>query len=156
MIHHLEREQVIPADIGRVWEYFATPANLDEMTPPDMAFEIVRGGEGRMHAGQLIEYRVDVLPGWKTRWLTEIRHVQEGQYFVDEQRAGPYRFWYHEHRFEPVPGGVRMKDRVAYQLPFGVLGEMLHALVIRPRLEAIFDFRRSKIEELFGDKLNCV
>jgi len=150
VIHHLEREQVIPADIGRVWEDFATPANLDEMTPPDMAFEIVCGGEERMHAGQLIEYRVEVFPGWKTRWLTVIRHVCEGQYFVDEQRTGPYSFWYHEHHFEPVTGGVRIKDHIAYQLPFGVLGEMLHALVIRPRLEAIFDFRCSKIEELFG------
>jgi ligand-binding SRPBCC domain-containing protein len=150
VIHHLGREQFIPAEIGRVWDYFATPANLDEMTPPDMAFEIVWGGEGRMQPGQLIEYRVEVLPGWKTRWLTEIRHVREGQHFVDEQRAGPYRFWYHEHHFEPMIGGVRMKDRVTYELPFGVLGEALHALVIRPRLEAIFDFRYREVEELFG------
>jgi len=150
VIHHLEREQVIPANIARVWEYFATPANLDEMTPPDMAFEIMWGGEGRMYTGQLIGYRVEVFPGWKTHWMTEIRHVRDGQFFVDEQRAGPYRFWYHEHHFEPVTGGVRMKDRVTYLLPYGALGDVLHALVIRPRLEEIFEFRRSKVEEIFG------
>jgi ligand-binding SRPBCC domain-containing protein len=150
MIHHLEKEQFILADIGRAWEYFATPANLNTITPSDMEFEIVWGGECRMYAGQLIEYRVEVLPGWKTHWLTEIRHVREGQYFVDEQRTGPYRFWYHEHIFEPVPGGTQMKDHITYQVPFGVFGEVLHKLYIRTRLEAIFDFRHNKITEIFG------
>lgn len=151
MIHVLLREQFLPADPARVWEYFATPRNLNDMTPPDMSFEIVRGGDGRMHAGQMIEYRVSVLPGLRVRWLTEIRHVREGTYFVDEQRIGPYRFWYHEHIFEPVAGGVRMTDRVTYALPGWLFGELLHVVFIRRRLQQIFDYRRARAAALFGE-----
>lgn len=149
MIYTLETIQTIPADLDSVWAYFATPRNLNEMTPPDMAFEFVRGGDEPMYAGQVIEYRVTIVPGVRVRWLTQITHVRERSYFIDEQRVGPYRLWVHEHRFEPVEGGVRMTDRVTYALPFGPLGILAHAAFVRRRLEAIFDFRRRKVMEVF-------
>lgn len=150
MLYRLARRQFLPAPIERVWPYFATPANLNEMTPPDMDFQIVAGGEPPMYAGQLIEYRVRFLPFVRSLWLTEIAHVVEGRYFVDEQRLGPYRFWYHEHLFEPAEGGVWMTDRVTYALPFGPLGDLVHAVWVRRKLEHIFDFRRRKMTEIFG------
>lgn len=149
MIYTLETIQTIPADLDSVWAYFATPRNLNEMTPPDMAFEFVRGGDEPMYAGQVIEYRVTIVPGVRVRWLTQITHVRERSYFIDEQRVGPYRLWVHEHRFEPVEDGVRMTDRVTYALPFGPLGILAHAAFVRRRLEAIFDFRRRKVMEVF-------
>jgi ligand-binding SRPBCC domain-containing protein len=124
---------------------------LNDITPADMKFEVVAGVERRMFAGQLIEYRVEFVRGWRSLWLTEIAHVREREYFVDEQRIGPYRFWYHEHVFETVEIGVKVTDRVRYAIPFGVLDELLHWLWIRPRLAAIFDFRREKITALFGE-----
>jgi len=150
MIHVLHREQTIPAPLERVWDYFADPKNLNELTPPDMRFEIVAGGDVRMYAGQLIEYRVEFLRGLRSPWLTEIAHVREGSYFVDEQRLGPYRFWYHAHHFEPVEGGVKMTDHVTYAAPFGLLGDLATALWIRGRLDGIFDYRSRKIISLFG------
>lgn len=150
MIHVLHREQTIPAPLEQVWDYFADPKNLNELTPPDMRFEIVAGGDVRMYVGQLIEYRVEFLRGLRLPWLTEIAHVREGSYFVDEQRLGPYRFWYHEHRFEPVGNGVKMTDHVTYAAPFGPLGDLATALWIRRRLEGIFDYRSRKIISLFG------
>lgn len=150
MIHTLKRKQVIPAPLETVWAYFADPRNLNELTPPDMNFEIVAGGDEAMYAGQLIEYRVEFVRGLRSLWLTEIAHVEPGRRFVDEQRVGPYRFWYHEHRFTPVADGVRMSDQVTYAAPFGPLGDLVHALWIRRRLEGIFDYRTRKIVELFG------
>ncbi len=150
MIHRLERKQFVPAPLDEVWAYFATPANLNEMTPPDMHFEIIQGGEGEMCQGQLIEYRVQFMPVIKSRWLTEIAHVVERSYFVDEQRVGPYAFWYHEHNFEPLENGTQIQDLVTYQLPFGVLGDIAHALWVSPRLESIFDYRQQKVTQLFG------
>jgi len=88
--------------------------------------------------------------GLRSLWLTEIAHVEPGRRFVDEQRVGPYRFWFHEHRFTPVAGGVRMNDQVTYAAPFGPLGDLVNALWIRRRLEGIFDYRTHKIVELFG------
>lgn len=154
MIFTLHREQFIPSSIASVWAYFATPRNLNDLTPPDMAFEILAGADEPMYPGQIIQYKVTVLPGMRTIWLTQITHVQEPIRFIDEQRVGPYRLWIHEHRFQPMNGGVRMTDHVTYALPYGPLGILVHKLFIRHRLEYIFDYRRAKIETLFGKSQN--
>lgn len=151
MIQYLHREQFIPAPLEKVWAYFADPKNLNAITPPDMNFEIRAGGDAAMYEGQIIEYRVEFVRGLRSLWLTEIAHVRENEYFVDEQRVGPYRFWYHEHRFAPVADGVKMTDHATYAAPFGVLGDIVNALWIGKRLNAIFDYRTKKIAELFGE-----
>ena len=151
MIQYLHREQAIPAPLENVWAYFADPKNLNAITPPDMNFEIMAGGDEPMYEGQIIEYRVEFVRGLRSLWLTEIAHVRDGEYFVDEQRVGPYRFWYHEHRFEPAHAGVKMIDHVTYAAPFGFLGDLVNAMWIRKRLESIFDFRAKRIAELFGE-----
>ena len=150
MIHYLHREQIIPAPLEQVWGYFATPANLNAITPPDMKFDIIAGGDVRMYAGQMIEYRVEFLHGLRSLWLTEITHVEEGRYFVDEQRMGPYRLWVHAHHFALVEAGVKMIDHVTYAAPYGILGDWVNELWIRKRLDDIFDYRRDRILELFG------
>jgi ligand-binding SRPBCC domain-containing protein len=150
MIHYLHREQFIPASMEIIWNFFADPRNLNNITPPDMNFEIVTGGDTPMYEGQIIEYRVEFLRGMRSLWLTEISHVREGSYFVDEQRIGPYRFWYHEHMFELQNDGVKMTDHVTYAVPYSPFGEVIHAFWIQKRLAGIFDFREQKIIELFG------
>ncbi len=148
MIRTLHRTQTIPAPLETVWAYFAQPANLNALTPPEMHFEIL-GTPAPMHAGQLIAYRIRLAPGVRVRWLTEIRHVREKTFFVDEQRRGPYRLWYHEHHFESVAGGVLMTDRVTYELPFGPLGELVHALWVGRTLRRIFDYREKAVARTF-------
>jgi ligand-binding SRPBCC domain-containing protein len=150
MVHYLHREQYIPAPVETIWAYFCDPRNLNELTPPDMNFEILQGGDEAMYEGQIIEYSVEFLRGVRSLWLTEIAHVRESAYFVDEQRMGPYRFWYHEHFFQKQTGGTRMTDHVTYAIPFGMLGDLLNAVWISRRLENIFNYRRQKIIELFG------
>ena len=150
MCAQLIREQFIPASRERVWEFFATPRNLDALTPDDLRFEIVSEVPAKMQAGLLIEYRISPLRGVWLRWLTEIRHVREGEFFVDEQRIGPYRLWYHEHHFVEVAGGVKMTDRVTYEIGWGPLGWIAERLWVRRQLEMIFDFRARKTAEIFG------
>jgi ligand-binding SRPBCC domain-containing protein len=150
MIHRLYREQIIPAPLEKVWGYFCDPKNLNTITPPDMKFEILNGGDVPMYEGQLIEYRVEFVRGIRSHWLTEISHVRACEYFVDEQRMGPYRFWYHEHAFEERSSGTLMKDRVTYAIPVGFLGDILNRIWIADRLKHIFDYRRKKIVELYG------
>lgn len=151
MVHTLQQEQFVPASMDQIWAYFSTPANLNEMTPPDMDFQILSGADEPMYAGQVIRYKVAILPGLRVTWVTQITHVEERVRFIDEQRIGPYRLWIHEHRFRAGDGGVWMTDRVTYALPFGPLGELAHVLFVRPRLRYIFDYRRSRVAELFGD-----
>ncbi|HZG01794.1 MAG TPA: SRPBCC family protein, partial [Chitinophagales bacterium] len=95
-------------------------------------------------------YRLRPLPGWKTSWVTEITHMENGRYFVDEQRFGPYAFWHHLHRLDDVPGGVKMTDTVHYKIPFDFLGNWVNALVVKKKLDEIFAYRRRKMETLFG------
>lgn len=154
-IYRLSRAQVVPADLESVWEFFATPRNLNRLTPPEMHFTILFGADEPMYPGQLIEYRVRLVPGVVMHWLTEIVHVEPKRRFIDEQRFGPYAFWYHEHRFAPAPEGTRVEDHVTYALPFGPLGELAQALWVRRQLEYIFDFRRRAIEEIFSQYPNA-
>lgn len=151
MIRTLQREQFVPGDPARIWEFFASPRNLSRITPPHLRFEIRSALPDRMYAGQMIAYRIGLLPGISTSWLTEITHVREGAYFVDEQRAGPYRLWHHEHHFHPAPDGrgVTMRDIVTYDVGWGPLGDLLHALWIGRELAAIFDHRARRVAELF-------
>jgi len=142
--------QFIPAAPAQVWEFFATPNNLNELTPPGVNFQILGELPERMYAGQLIAYRISPLPGVWLRWLTEIRHVRAGEYFVDEQRAGPYRFWYHEHHFSAVPGGVTMTDRVTYVVGWGPLGWLADKMWVGRQLASIFAYRRRRVAEIFG------
>ncbi len=152
MIKRLAYQQIIPASLDRVWNYFATPMNLNYLTPPDMEFQVIYGGEETMYQGQIIEYRIKFLPVIKSRWLTEITRVKEKSLFIDEQRIGPYDFWHHQHHFENTSGGTKMSDLVTYQLPFGWLGDLVHKFWIGPRLEAIFDYRVQQVEKIFAEQ----
>lgn len=147
----LHRVQLIPAPLDKVWSFFADPDNLPRITPPDMKFVTLSSSQGeRIYPGQLIEYKLRPLPWFRTRWLTEITQVEEGHYFVDEQRRGPYRLWHHQHHFRKIEGGVEMTDLVHYMVPFGVFGDLANAFFVRRRLEEVFLYRRQVVESIFG------
>ncbi len=149
VLRHLHREQFVAGDPARIWEFFATPRNLDTLTSPHLRFRMIGDMATRMYAGQVIEYRVGIVPGLWSRWLTEITHVRAGEYFVDEQRLGPYRLWHHEHRFTPAQGGLHMIDHVTFDPGWSVCGDLGYLLWIRGKLDRIFDFRAQRIVALF-------
>ena len=148
-VRTFEQTQILPVSLEEAWAFFSNPSNLDGMTPPDLAFDTLSGDDESMFAGQIIIHRIKILPGVWSNWVTEIVEVDEGHYFIDEQRSGPYRFWHHLHRFEPCPEGVTMLDRVHYALPFHPFSAPMDGLFIRPQLEKIFSFRREFLERRF-------
>lgn len=150
-LHTLKAVQTIPAPIDQVWEFISDPKNLAVITPPDMGFKTLSGDDRKMFAGQVIHYHVSPLLGIKIEWVTEITHVAEREFFVDEQRFGPYAFWHHKHFVKETTAGTEMEDIIHYKLPFGFLGNLLHPIVVKPKLEKIFAFRRQKLIELFGE-----
>ena len=149
-IHTLEQQQLLPITAEQAWEFFSSPANLNEITPADLGFEITSPLAARMFEGQIITYRVKIAPAVWLAWVTEIKAVCEGRSFIDEQRFGPYKFWHHRHEFEPVAGGVLMRDTVHYALPFGLLGSLAHRLFVRRKLTWIFAFRREILARRFA------
>lgn len=149
-IHRFEQIQILPITLDDAWAFFSDPRNLNEMTPPDLEFRTLSGDDETMFAGQIIVHRIQLLPLIWANWVTEIVEVSDRHYFIDEQRSGPYRFWHHLHRFETVAGGVRMLDRVHYALPFHPFSAPAHPLLVRPKLESIFAYRRRHLEQRFG------
>lgn len=150
IFHTLTREQKLPVSRETAWEFFSTPGNLDEITPPGVGFKILGEAEGKVHDGQIIRHRIKILPLVRVTWVTEIKSVKEGIHFVDTQQKGPYKFWHHLHTFEDIPGGVLMRDIIHYGIGFGVFGSIAHVVFVRRKLEKIFDYRREMLERKFG------
>lgn len=150
-IFTLEASQQIPASLDQVWDFISSPQNLKHITPEFMGFDILtKNLPEKMYPGMIISYHVKPVLGIKTLWVTEITHVKELHYFVDEQRVGPYSLWHHQHILKEIPGGVLMKDIVNYRPPFGPLGSLANALFIKRMLKKIFDYRTVKVDEKFG------
>lgn len=150
MIHTLKSKQILPISIDEAWAFLSDPKNLKTITPDYMSFDILSGADRPMYPGQIIQYIVTPILGIKTNWVTEITHVADKQFFVDEQRFGPYALWHHKHFIRAVEGGVEMEDIVDYKLPFGWFGNLFHGLIVKPKLKEIFNYREQKLKELFG------
>lgn len=146
----LEQEQVLPISCEEAWAFFSDPRNLEAITPDELGFRIVSGTESALHEGQILTYRVKVLPGISMEWVTEIKAVEQGVSFVDEQRFGPFGFWHHRHTFEAVEGGTRVGDRVHYRVGWWVFGWVAEKLFVRRQLEEIFAERKRVLEQKFG------
>ena len=149
-LYRLHTIQDLPISKDQAWDFLSNPKNLKTITPDYMGFNILSGADRKMFPGQIIQYIVTPVAGIPTKWVTEITHVKEGEYFVDEQRFGPYALWHHKHFIESIPGGVRMEDIVDYKLPFGILGQLVHPILVKPKLKEIFEYRKQKLIELFG------
>lgn len=149
-IYRLHKKQNLPITVDKAWEFLSDPRNLKTITPDYMSFKILSGEEKPMYAGQIIQYIVTPILGIKTTWVTEITHVKDKRYFVDEQRFGPYALWHHKHFINEINGGVEMEDIIDYKVPFGLLGQWVHPILVKPKLEEIFNYRTSKLETLFG------
>ncbi|PLK42820.1 SRPBCC family protein [Emticicia sp. TH156] len=151
-MHSLYKTQKLPIDIETAWKFLSVPENLKTITPSYMGFEMTSRHHGNvMYAGQIITYLVKPVMGIPLKWCTEITHVQEPHYFVDEQRMGPYQFWHHQHKLKEIKNGVLMEDIIHYKLPLGVLGNIANSIMVSGQLEEIFEYRQKKLIELFGD-----
>ena len=149
-VYSFKTVQQIPISLDEAWNYFSNPANLANITPDGMGFRTISKFHGdTMYAGQVIEYKVAPLLGISLYWMTEITHVEDKKYFVDEQRYGPYSMWHHQHHFKTIDGVVEMTDIVHYKLPFWFLGDIANALFVKKQLLQIFAYRFKKVEELF-------
>lgn len=145
----LERTQILPINLETAWEFFSNPDNLVKITPPDMQFRITSPPQSVIYAGQIITYTVRPLSRISVNWTTEITHVESPNFFVDEQRFGPYRFWHHQHRFREVDGGVEVHDLVHYLLSQYQLAGLVNYLFVAPRLRQIFNYRSRALQEKF-------
>ncbi|MEO7175791.1 MAG: SRPBCC family protein [Saprospiraceae bacterium] len=149
--YQLIKTQKLPVRPDKIWEFISNPDNLKEITPEHMDFKTTSiSGKDKIYPGMIITYKVSPLFGLKMNWMTEITQVKENEYFVDEQRIGPYSMWHHQHKIEAIEAGVLMTDIVTYQPPLGILGAIANSLLIKKQLEEIFNYRTTALERMFG------
>ncbi len=149
-IYTLTSEQILPISLEKAWEFFTVPMNLDKITPKEMDFKITNNPPPKTYKGQIITYKIGVLPLIKSNWITEITHLEDHQFFVDEQRFGPYAMWHHEHHFEKISENeTKMKDIVNFKMPFGILGDLLAGYFVKNKVKFIFESRHTILEKTF-------
>ncbi len=149
-MYSLKYVQQFPLSIEKCWDFFSSPVNLKILTPDHLGFDITTTETRQMYAGQIIGYKIRPLWNISIEWFSEITHVQAPNYFIDEQRFGPYKFWHHEHRFVPISEGTEMTDLIYYKLPYGPVGKIFHFLKVKQELDAIFSYRSAKLKNMFG------
>ena len=151
--YQFSKEQHISADHKEVWDFISSPCNLKKITPVEMGFNITTKNEKlKIYPGMIITYKVSPLLGINMNWMTEITQVKEMDYFIDEQRVGPYKMWHHQHKLVPDKEGVKMFDLITYIPPFGLIGALGNTLIIKNKLKEIFDFRTIAINKEFEIK----
>jgi ligand-binding SRPBCC domain-containing protein len=153
MIHQLASSQHLRCNIESAWDFFSSPHNLANITPKDMNFTVLGDTSGQhIYEGMIINYTVSPLLGIPLKWQTQITQVDHGKSFTDFQQKGPYKLWRHKHEFIEKDGGVLMKDTVDYELPLGFLGSIAHTLIVKKKLETIFNYRYQVLEHLFNQE----
>ncbi|MFD2873363.1 hypothetical protein ACFS5N_12835 [Mucilaginibacter ximonensis] len=150
--YRLQFEQKLPIPLAETWDFFTSPLNLAKITPANMGFTVTSpyDAQSKVYPGMIITYKIKPLFGISMDWMTEITHVKDQDYFVDEQRFGPYALWHHEHHFKEIDGGVHMTDILNYAIPYGVIGRLSNALLVRKEILKIFAHREKAINEIFG------
>lgn len=149
-MHQFKAEQFLPIDKKRAWLFFSSPENLSLITPPEMEFKITSKLTGdKIYEGMKIDYTVKPLLGIAVKCQSEICKIQDQNYFTDKQLKGPYKIWEHTHTFSEINGGVLMQDLVNYSLPFGFIGRILNSILIKKKIENIFDYRNKMLKSLF-------
>ncbi|MCC6723671.1 MAG: SRPBCC family protein [Saprospiraceae bacterium] len=149
-MHRLSSVQFLPISLEKAWDFFSNPHNLNQITPKEMNLVPTSELPEKSYPGMFITYKVKPILGIPMLWVTEITQLREHEFFVDEQRIGPYRIWHHQHLFKAVKGGVEMTDIVDYRVPGGPFGVLLEKLFIGQKVRSIFEYRRKKLIELFG------
>ena len=150
MVHRFDQSQRLHLPLDAAWQFFSNPENLNEITPPELRFKILSGADRPLEDGQIIVYKIRLAPlVWKT-WITEIKAVDPGNSFVDEQRIGPYKFWHHHHKLQASGEDTIVHDQIHYQLGFGLAGNLVHALYVRKQLAQIFEYRRLVLDNRFN------
>ena len=150
-IFKIHTKQKLPISVDEAWDFLSSPKNLKKITPKEMNFNIIDCDFKTIYPGQIIIYTVTPILKIPLKWVTEITHVVDKKYFVDEQRFGPYSLWHHKHFIKEVNGGIEMEDIIHYKIPLGFIGYIMNYLIIKNKLGHIFEYRRKKLNEIFGE-----
>ena len=149
----LKVEQFLPISLEKAWDFFSYPKNFNEITSPEMTFKIIYDIPEKIYEGLMITYKVSPILNIPLDWVTEITHVKENEFIVDEERIGPYNIWHHEHHFKAVEGGVLMTDILHYDIGKSIFGWIAGKLFVDAKVSGIFTYREQKLKRMFTNNI---
>ncbi len=149
----LHYEQVVPLPLDEAFKFFADPYNLLKISPENINLRVKNKERVEMRKGAIIHYQIRWL-GLPLGWETDIEEYDPPKRFIDNQRGGPYKKWHHVHTFVEEGPNTRIIDDVLYEMPFGPIGRLVEKLIVRKQIEGIFEYRRTKLDELLGKAAN--
>ena len=152
-IYQIKSKQILPITLDNSWNFFSDPRNLPKITPPWLNLKVTSDLPDKMYEGMIITYKVYPFLGIPSNWVTEITQVKEKNFFIDEQRFGPYKFWHHQHHFKQIDEGIEMEDIVTYALPLDPLSRPLNSLFVGNKVKEIFKFREEVLNKFFKIKI---
>lgn len=149
-IHKLYYQQSLNMSQDKAWQFFSSPKHLNSITPD--FFNIIPTSKvpDEIYGGLMISYNMKAVFGMPMSWLSEISHCDSPHYFVYQQRIGPFKFWSHEVRLTINESKIQLEDIVFYSMPFGILGDLMHKLLIQKKLTDIFETRQSYLKQHWG------
>lgn len=148
-LYQLKVKQLLSISLDDAWSFFSDPGNLPKLTPDWLNLKITSDLPDEMYEGMIISYKVHPILGIPFNWVTEITSVKEKNFFIDEQRFGPYKFWHHQHHFKEIDKGVEMQDIVSYALPFDPISRPLNKLIVGNKVKKIFEYREEVLKKMF-------
>ena len=151
-LHQIKSKQILLMTLNDSWGFFSDPRNLSKITPPWLNLKITSDLPDMMYEGMIITYKVYPFLGIPSNWVTEITRLKDREFFIDEQRFGPYKFWHHQHHFKEIDKGIEMTDIVNYALPLDPISRPLNRLIVGKKVKEIFEFREDVLNELFRNK----
>ncbi len=148
-LYQLNVKQLLSISLDEAWSFFSDPKNLPKLTPSWLNLKITSDLPDEMYEGMIISYKFHLILGIPMNWVTEITSVKEKNFFVDEQRFGPYKFWHHQHHFNEIDGGVEMDDIISYALPLDPFSRPINKLIVAKKVRGIFEFRKEVLKKIF-------
>jgi uncharacterized protein len=139
----------MPVSARALFDWHARRGAFERLTPAWQRSRVL-SRTGGITDGSRVEVEVPILHGLiHQRMLMEHGNYVEGSGFTDTQIEGPFSRWTHTHRMVPVSETSSiLEDRIDYELPLGLPGELGGGWFVRNQLEQLFKFRheRTKID----------
>lgn len=146
-----QTEMTLQASCEKVFEFLCRPANLPDLSQPDVRLTIVQAPEA-IELGSRIQFAISVM-GATVRSTHEIVMFESPERFVEEQVEGPFKQWRHEHVFRPLGvQQVAIYDLIEYEPPGGMMGLILNEARIRAQLEEGFAHRQDELKYLLENE----
>ena len=140
-----EYSTTIACEASKLFEFIIRPHQAYTLSPPKMNITLLQTPE-IIELGSVIRFQVEAF-GMTQEFTHEIIAFEPDQRFVEQQTKGLFKKYVHEHSVTPTEGGVKLRDRVEFQPPGGMVGMMLTEDRIRENLKKSLEYSHGELKK---------